>query len=59
MVKSAWIALSRRSSQTNESQEIPRHLVSIFVPLHDNLGEIYRDSLEEVGRQYQDSPGVG
>jgi hypothetical protein len=29
------------------------------VPLHDNLGEIYRDNLEEVGREYQDDPGVG
>ena len=28
------------------------------VPLHDNPGGIYRDKPGEVGREYQDNPGV-
>jgi hypothetical protein len=32
-------------------------LLLIGVPLHDNLGEIYRDNLGEVVWEYQDNPG--
>ena len=33
--------------------------LSIDVPVHDNLGEIYRDNSREVAREYRDNQGVG
>jgi hypothetical protein len=48
---------SRLPNQRVTTEVMP--ISAIIVPLHDNLGEIYSDNLEEVGREYQDNPGGG